>query len=92
LCGAFFDATQQRERLKSLEARVAGADFWSNQEAAQAVLRDRKHAEDQVNADEKLAAFCSKSWTASSRLRRIMSPNWKRRRFFPARTITLTPS
>jgi peptide chain release factor 2 len=45
--------------LKSLEARVAQPDFWSNQEAAQAVLRDRKRAEDQIGADAKLASFSS---------------------------------
>jgi peptide chain release factor 2 len=45
--------------LKSLEARVAHPDFWSNQEAAQSVLRDRKRAEDQINADAKLASFIS---------------------------------
>jgi peptide chain release factor 2 len=56
LCGAIFDAPQHRERLKSLEARVADPNFWNNQEAAQAVLRDRKRAEDQVGADDKLAS------------------------------------
>jgi peptide chain release factor 2 len=45
--------------LKSLESRVAQPDFWSNQEAAQAVLRDRKRAEDQIGADSKLASFAS---------------------------------
>jgi peptide chain release factor 2 len=45
--------------LKSLEARVAQPDFWSNQEAAQAVLRDRKRAEDQIGADAKLASSLS---------------------------------
>jgi peptide chain release factor 2 len=55
--GAFFDASQHRERLKSLEARSAAPDFWSNQEAAQGVLRDRKRSEDQIAADEKLASL-----------------------------------
>jgi peptide chain release factor 2 len=45
--------------LKSLEARVAQPDFWNNQEAAQSVLRDRKRAEDQINADAKLASLSS---------------------------------
>jgi peptide chain release factor 2 len=45
--------------LKSLEARVGQPDFWSNQEAAQAVLRERKRAEDQIGADAKLASFAS---------------------------------
>ena len=55
--GAFFDAPQYRERLKSLEARVANPEFWNNQEAAQAVLRDRKRAEEQIAADEKLTSI-----------------------------------
>jgi peptide chain release factor 2 len=45
--------------LKSLEARAGQPDFWSNQEAAQAVLRDRKRAEDQIGADSKLASSLS---------------------------------
>ncbi|HEV2194806.1 MAG TPA: peptide chain release factor 2 [Candidatus Acidoferrum sp.] len=43
--------------MKSLEARVADPNFWSNQEAAQAVLRDRKRAEEQIAADERLTAI-----------------------------------
>jgi len=58
-CGAIFDAPQYRERLKALEARVAGPSFWSDQEAAQSVLRDRKRAEDQIAADEKLSSISS---------------------------------
>ncbi|HET9994934.1 MAG TPA: peptide chain release factor 2 [Candidatus Acidoferrum sp.] len=52
-----FDAPQYRERLKALEARVADPNFWNDQEAAQAVLRERKRAEEQIAADEKLATF-----------------------------------
>jgi len=55
--GAFFDAPQYRERLKLLEARVANPEFWNNQEAAQAVLRDRKRAEEQIAADDKLTCI-----------------------------------
>ena len=54
MCGAIFDAAQNRERLKSLEARISDPNFWSNQEAAQGVLRERKRAEEQIAADEKL--------------------------------------
>jgi peptide chain release factor 2 len=54
LCGVIFDAPLYRERLKTLEERVADPNFWNNQEAAQSVLRDRKRAEDQVSADERL--------------------------------------
>jgi peptide chain release factor 2 len=57
--GVFFDAPQHRERLKALEARVAEPDFWSNQDAAQAVLRDRKRSEDQIAADARLASLAS---------------------------------
>jgi peptide chain release factor 2 len=40
--------------LKALEAKAADPNFWSNQEAAQEVLRERKRAEEQIAADEKL--------------------------------------
>ncbi len=55
--GAIFDAPQYGERLKALEARVADPNFWSNQEAAQGVLRERKRAEEQIAADEKLTSI-----------------------------------
>jgi peptide chain release factor 2 len=55
--GAIFDAAPHRERLRSLEARIAQPDFWNNQEAAQSVLRDRKRSEEQIAADEKLTAL-----------------------------------
>jgi len=45
--------------LKSLEARIAQPDFWSNQEAAQSVLRDRKRSEDQIAADDKLTSLAN---------------------------------
>jgi len=54
LCGAIFDAPQNRVHLKTLEQRTADPNFWSNQEEAQSVLRDRKRVEDQLAADEKL--------------------------------------
>ena len=54
MCGVIFDAPQQRARLKALEARIAAPDFWNNQEEAQNVLRQRKLADDQINADDKL--------------------------------------
>jgi peptide chain release factor 2 len=54
LCGVIFDAPQHRARLKALEERIAAPDFWNNQEEAQNVLRQRKVADDQINADEKL--------------------------------------
>ena len=54
MCGVIFDAEQNRARLKTLEQRIAAPDFWNNQEAAQEVLRQRKLADDQISADEKL--------------------------------------
>ncbi len=45
--------------MKVLEARVAAPDFWNNQEAAQGVLRERKRAEEQIAADEKLSSISS---------------------------------
>ncbi len=40
-----------------LEARVAEPNFWNNQEAAQDVLRERKRAEEQISADERLVSI-----------------------------------
>ena len=57
--GVFFDAPQNRARLKTLEARTADPNFWSNQEEAQSILRDRKKVEDQLAADEKLESLSS---------------------------------
>jgi peptide chain release factor 2 len=37
--------------------RAGAPDFWSDQEAAQAVLRDRKRSEDQIAADDRLTAL-----------------------------------
>jgi len=36
---------------------VADPNFWNNQEAAQSVLRERKRAEEQIAADEKLTSI-----------------------------------
>ena len=57
MCGVIFDPQQNRARLKSLEERVAGPDFWNNQEQAQSILKERKRAEDQLSADSKLASL-----------------------------------
>jgi len=57
LCGAFFDAAHFREELNKLEEKIAQPGFWDDQEKAQGVLRERKRAEDQVNADAKLTSI-----------------------------------
>jgi peptide chain release factor 2 len=57
LCGVIFDVEHNRAQLKSLDQRTADPNFWSNQEEAQLVLRDRKRAEANLAADEKLAAL-----------------------------------
>jgi len=59
LCGVIFDAAQNRAKLKTLEERVADPNFWNNQEEAQAVLRERKRADEQITADEKLGSLSS---------------------------------
>jgi peptide chain release factor 2 len=56
LCGAFFDAAHFREELRTLEEKIAQPGFWDDQEKAQGVLRERKRAEDQVDADAKLTS------------------------------------
>jgi peptide chain release factor 2 len=57
LSGVIFDVEHNRAQLKSLDQRTSDPNFWSNQEAAQSVLRDRKRAEANLAADEKLAAL-----------------------------------
>jgi peptide chain release factor 2 len=57
LSGAIFDPEQNRSRLKALEERIADPNFWSNQEEAQSVLKERKRVEDQRAADAKLASL-----------------------------------
>lgn len=57
MCGAIFDAPRFREQLKNLEQKIAQPDFWSDQEKAQAVLRERKRAEDQIAAEAKLESI-----------------------------------
>ena len=57
MCGAIFDVPHFREQLTILEKEIAQPDFWSNQEKAQGVLRERKRAEEQIAADEKLVAI-----------------------------------
>ena len=57
MCGAIFDVEHNRAQLKSLDERTSDPNFWSNQDEAQVVLRDRKRAEASLAADEKLAAL-----------------------------------
>ena len=57
MSGAIFDVEQNRARLKSLDERTADPNFWSNQEEAQVVLRERKRAESSLAADEKLGSL-----------------------------------
>ncbi|MGC1907222.1 MAG: peptide chain release factor 2 [Candidatus Acidiferrum sp.] len=57
LVRSFLDAAQHREKLKQLEELAGAPDFWSDQDSAQAVLRDRKRSEDQINADQRLTSL-----------------------------------
>lgn len=59
MCGVIFDPQQNRARLKSLEERISSANFWNNQEEAQSVLKERKQADDQLAADQKLNSLTS---------------------------------
>jgi peptide chain release factor 2 len=53
-CGAIFDAPAARQQLTALEEKVSDANFWQDQEKAQAVLQQRKVIEDRVNAEDTL--------------------------------------
>ena len=55
--GVIFDPAQNRARLQSTEQQIADPNFWGNQEQAQAVLKERKRAEDQLAAEAKLVAL-----------------------------------
>jgi peptide chain release factor 2 len=57
LCGVIFDVEHNRAQVRALDQRTADPNFWNNQEQAQVVLRDRKRAEANLAADEKLAAI-----------------------------------
>jgi hypothetical protein len=53
-CGAIFDAPAARQQLAALEEKVSDANFWQDQEKAQAVLQQRKVIEDRVTAEDTL--------------------------------------
>jgi len=50
LCGAIFDAPTARNQLAALEKITSAADFWQDQEKAQATLQQRKQLEDRAGA------------------------------------------
>jgi len=52
--GAIFDAPAARQQLAALEEKVSDANFWQDQEKAQAVLQQRKVIEDRVTAEDTL--------------------------------------
>ena len=57
--GAIFDATANRQRVASLDQKINRPDLWENPEQAQALLQERKQAEERIAADEKLAQAMS---------------------------------
>jgi peptide chain release factor 2 len=48
-CGGIFDAPAKIERIAALEAAIAAADFWSDQERAQTVIRELKELKNLVD-------------------------------------------
>ncbi len=59
MCGVIFDVPANRERLKSLEQKTSDPAFWQDQEKAQAILQQRKQAEANIAAEEKLVRAIS---------------------------------
>jgi peptide chain release factor 2 len=45
-CGAIFDAARPEEELDRIEQRVAGPDFWKDQDGAQKTLQRRRRLEE----------------------------------------------
>src|SRR6478735_5827 len=41
-CGTLFDWDTKRARIQEIDDQMAGADFWNNQERAQAIVEERK--------------------------------------------------
>ncbi|HEV2304443.1 MAG TPA: peptide chain release factor 2 [Candidatus Acidoferrales bacterium] len=58
-CGVIFDVPASRELLKSLESKINDPAFWQDQQKAQAILQQRKHAETNIAAEEKLTRAVS---------------------------------
>ncbi|HKF51292.1 MAG TPA: peptide chain release factor 2 [Candidatus Acidoferrales bacterium] len=58
-CGVIFDVPASRELLKSLEPKINDPAFWQDQQKAQSILQQRKHAETNIAADEKLTRAVS---------------------------------
>ncbi|HEV2304107.1 MAG TPA: peptide chain release factor 2 [Candidatus Acidoferrales bacterium] len=54
-----FDVPASREIVKSLETKVSDPAFWQDQQKAQAILQQRKRAESNIAAEEKLARIVS---------------------------------
>jgi peptide chain release factor 2 len=63
--------------LKSLEARTSDPNFWNNTETAQSVLRERKRAEEQIAADEKLTSISGDIETYVHLAQEEMNPDQK---------------
>jgi peptide chain release factor 2 len=59
LCGVIFDVARSREKLASLEKKIAAPDFWQDQDEAQKVMQQRKAAEAILASDTKLATMAS---------------------------------
>jgi peptide chain release factor 2 len=59
LCGVIFDVPASREVLKSLEPKINDPAFWQDQQKAQGILQQRKRAEGNIAAEEKLARAVS---------------------------------
>jgi peptide chain release factor 2 len=53
-CGAIFDAARPSEELARIEQRVAAADFWKDQGAAQKLLQRRRRLEDDQQLSDSL--------------------------------------
>ncbi|MFZ0640110.1 MAG: peptide chain release factor 2 [Candidatus Acidiferrales bacterium] len=59
LVRSYLDVPANRERLKSLEQKTSDPAFWQDQEKAQAILQQRKQAEANIAAEEKLVRAIS---------------------------------
>ena len=59
LCGAIFDPAKKKAQLADIEAQIADADFWNNQENSQKVLQERKRLGQAVSQADGVEAITS---------------------------------
>ncbi|MFZ5927982.1 MAG: peptide chain release factor 2 [Acidobacteriota bacterium] len=56
---SYLDTPAKKKRLEEIEQLIAAPDFWSNQEATQKIMQERKKLEAAIEQDRQLASLIS---------------------------------